>query len=198
MSIKLAIGAIAAVVIGAGALVLQLEGSGPRDPPTTEAPREETPDRHARPLVEAPRRAPVTAPITGSAPSIAPAPPAAEPGEPTEREIRDSYARIFDHAEALTPWSRTAVQRARERLPGAVPPGSEVVEVECRGELCRLESRHRDLASFEQYVEAVFFQARTQLWNGGFYAHLDDPLEGGGARRAVAFLAADGKALPPP
>lgn len=198
MSIKIAIAAVAAVAIGAGALVLQLDRGDPRDPPATGAPRATTPDHSARPLVEAPRRVPVAAPTADSAPGVAPAPPAAEPGEHSEREIRDGYARLFDHAEGATPWSRTAVQRARERLPGAVPPGSEVVEVECRGELCRLESRHRDLASFEQYVEAVFFQARTQLWNGGFYAHLDDPPEGGGARRAVAFLAADGKALPPP
>lgn len=207
MSIKIVLGAAAAIAVGAGALALRLDRGGGDPPASASAPSPAVASApRARPHVEAPRLATLavpapsgtTAPSGGPAPGAAPTPPASGPRELSTAEARETHQRLFDDGEHATPWSRAAVQRAREKLPGALPPGSEVVGVECRGKLCRLESRHRDAESFDQYVEAVFLQARSQLWNGGFYAYLDDPPDGGRERRAVAFLAADGEDLPPP
>jgi len=199
MSIKILLGAAVAIAVGAGALALRLD-RGDGGPPASEPSRAAAPAPRARPRLEAPRLATIAAPAPSvtPAPSAAPAPPATGPRELSAAEARERHQRLFDHGEPASPWSRAAVQRAHERLPGALPPGSEVVGVECRGRLCRLESSHRDPGSFDQYVEAVFLQTQTQLWNGGFYAYLDDPPDGGGERRAVAFLAADGEDLPPP
>ena len=45
--------------------------------------------------------------------------------------------------------------------------GSLVVDVECRGESCRIEASHPDVAGYKRFIQSTFMTEAARPWNGG-------------------------------
>lgn len=145
------------------------------------------------------------APAASAEPSRSPAPAAAEvprqkdaPRPPLEpAQMRDRMERSFNTERVDQSWAGTAQRTAHERIPGALPEGSEVRSVECRSTLCRIETSHVNREHYATFLHKAFLEPETRLWNGGQMSiMLDDASQAEGRFVVVSYLAKDGQAVP--
>lgn len=122
------------------------------------------------------------------------APRALETDQIQEQMEERFYAEAADAA-----WDYKAVRTIEQRIAGLMPASSALRSVECRASFCRIETSHASIEEFRELVHGAFLSPDTQLWNGGFFASvLGEPPAAGAGMVAVAYLAREGQALPPP
>jgi hypothetical protein len=116
---------------------------------------------------------------------------------PDQRQIRDRFAALFAGDGADPNWTPSAESDARDRLTALLPQGSRLDSIECRTQLCRIETTHASVEAYNRFVHAVFLDQGTQVWNSsGFSSRVDDgPYTGGGATM-VTFVGHPGQDLP--
>jgi hypothetical protein len=106
------------------------------------------------------------------------------------------YQSAFAHEVPDAAWANDAKRIADGKLPGLLPKGSEVRSFECHSTLCRLETNHRDVASYHLFVRNAFMNTDGHLWNAPtFSGPLDDKLSDSHAVM-VSYIAREGHALP--
>jgi hypothetical protein len=168
-------------------------------------------DTAARLLLAARSVAPSEPSVTGNGPKE---PSAALPGDPanppvgaerSQQQIEaDDAAAVAEtaaflgntfEAERVDPaWSFQATRDATRALSTAAPPGSTLGKIECRTNLCRVESTHENLEAFKAYVDASYMSRERTIWNGGFTAMVTARSATGVT--AVTFIAREGQGVP--
>jgi hypothetical protein len=109
-------------------------------------------------------------------------------------ETHAGYERLFTNQRIDSAWTERAKRLVDERLPALLPEGSTVRSIECRADLCRLETAHADRATYWKFLKAAFLTPRKTFWNGSAYSvPLNDDPSGGAM---VTYLAREGAALP--
>jgi hypothetical protein len=196
---KLWIIAIAALGLGL-ATHLTLQGAADAPPPAATS--------TAPPTAKAarPRPAPWIAELALPSPrdrATAPdaareAAPAAVAAPPSEAEVRGRFDTVFTAERIDAAWHRGAADAVTRGLAAALPAGSAVRSVECRGTMCRIETSHTDPEAFRDYARRAFLDPDTRLTRSGFFASLAEPPTGGGDTVGVAFIAREGHELPGP
>jgi hypothetical protein len=127
-----------------------------------------------------------------SLPTEAPSP---SPPEPSPQEVVEQMdGRFYD--EKLDPdWSREALPRA-EQFSGRLPEGVRVVSLQCRSSMCRLETSHPNLESFQGFIQQTVMRGEHN-WNGPIMAALQGDPKQPGEVKAVVYLAREGTDLSP-
>jgi len=114
---------------------------------------------------------------------------------PTEAEFVAQLETKFQ-AEVRDPaWSEQAIATATRALANdLLPSGSRVESVDCRRNLCRVESSHDNMAAFKSFVESSLLSRQKKLWNGAFSAEVIAQSESG--VQALTFITREGEPLP--
>jgi hypothetical protein len=178
-------------------------------------------DRPASPRALGARDAALAVPRSAERPPLAPAPrmpmPSGAPLEitrgasepepnatmnskpaPSATEARDRFEAYFAAEVVDTGWSRGAADTLTSGIQAVLPAGSNLLRLECRGTLCRVETSHLDVDGFRTFSQHAFLDRETRVGSSGFFASLlGDPAQDGPVT-AVAYLAREGKALPGP
>jgi hypothetical protein len=109
-------------------------------------------------------------------------------------ETRDQLEASFLRQHGDVRWSGEAQRTAATRLSAILPETSKLQSLECRASMCRIETAHQGLESYQLFVRNAFMNPETKLWNGGFFTmQLDDPVNG--KLVTVSYLARDGEEL---
>jgi hypothetical protein len=121
-----------------------------------------------------------------------------EPGAPaTAEEVRDHIQASFVAAPAASPSVGDLARRLESGMRAALPIGSSVRSVECRGSLCRVETAHPGVDEFRDFVQRAF-QDLSRVSNGpAFVTLLEEPAPGRPVV-AVAYVGREGTTLPVP
>jgi hypothetical protein len=113
---------------------------------------------------------------------------------PDETEY-EAQLEVKFQAETRDPqWSREASTEARRALSTDLPIGSALETVDCRANLCRVESSHASVEAFRTFVEAALMSRGKKLWNAGFSAQV--VAQSASGIKAVTFIAREGQAVP--
>lgn len=120
----------------------------------------------------------------------APPPPGPEPAQ-MKAELETTFA-----SERTDPtWSSEAQREARARITAALPETSTLRDVDCHASLCRIETSHADLMSYQRFVQGAFMNPETRIWNAGFFS--SPPVQGdNGQLVATMYVAREGEPLP--
>jgi hypothetical protein len=200
------IAVIAAAALGIATWVLFHHASGGPEAASAGAPVTRPAAEPTRPAIEGRRALRLTslppavrtdrAPAEdagGAAPAPAPAGPA-----PTSEEMRDRLDAFFS-AEAVDPaWNQQAAATLTRGIQAALPAGSGLRRLECRGTLCRIETSHLDADAFRAYAKDAFLERETRVGSSGFFANLLGDPAAGGPVVAVAYVVREGKHMPGP
>jgi hypothetical protein len=140
------------------------------------------------------------APITDTtAHADSPAPPSAVEEERREEpvtgvEIIAELDESFSDETVDAAWSRTASSQASDALTSHLTPGSRLTQLECRADLCRVETRHPTLDQYQEFANASFMTADSGLWNGGFSSWVVEQTSDEVV--AISYIAKEGHAIP--
>jgi hypothetical protein len=121
--------------------------------------------------------------------------PAPSAREVTEVEIVAGLDEKFTTQEVDPAWSRTATSEATRVLSGHLPRNSTLTNVECRKDMCRIESRHPNIEEYQEFASHSFRSRDSGLWNGGHSSWIVEKTSNGGVV-AVSHLAREGQDLP--
>jgi hypothetical protein len=136
---------------------------------------------------------PVEAP--SQAAGTAEPPPASAP--PTEEEMRDYVQAAFAAGASVAP--NQLVPDLDKRLRAALPAGSTIRSVECRGSLCRVETMHQSLDGFRDFLRRAFLAPDiSRVSNGPVMTSVLTEPTAGQPVVAVAFLAKRAQPCPCP
>jgi hypothetical protein len=147
-------------------------------------------------LAEAARARPAPAPDKAEGTAPAPAEPAHEHAPPPDpAETRAQYQQAFSLEPVDRDWSSSAQAKLQEAVSALMPKTSQVVSLECRTSLCRVQVRHRNLDDYRSFTQDAYLKGDTHIWNGQMFSTLvGDPTNDG--VMTVAFLAREGHLLP--
>ena len=127
------------------------------------------------------------------------APEAAETGSGpgsavTAEDMRDQLQASF----AALPLATDDVAHSLETgLRAALPAGSSVRNIECRGSLCRVETLHAGMDDFRDFVQRAFAgHPLAAVSNGPVFVNLLEEPAPGRPVVAVAYVGREGTALP--
>jgi len=143
------------------------------------------------PIAEAGRAAPEADPV-GRVEPARPKP------TPSLEEAQARLASFFESELVDSSWRWKATDSLTKGVQAALPAGSTLRRLECRGTLCRIETEHADLAAFRTFAQNAFLNTVTRLGNSGFFSSLVGDSNADGPLTAVAYLAREGKQLPDP
>jgi hypothetical protein len=102
------------------------------------------------------RPAPIkAAPTTASAPAE----------RYSEKEINSAIETRFDAEQADGSWSREAARDLRDHVAQKLPATSQLLNVECRASMCRVETSHASVDFFRAFVKTGLF-SRDMQWDG--------------------------------
>jgi hypothetical protein len=113
---------------------------------------------------------------------------------PTEVEIVAGLDDKFAEEEVDATWSNAAASQLTRVLSTHLPRGSTLARVECRKDMCRIESRHADTETYQEFAKSSFMDRNSGVWNGGFSSWIVDKTAAGVV--AVSHLAKEGQDLP--
>jgi len=83
-------------------------------------------------------------------------------------------------AEIVDPkWSRDAGVEATRALSHDLPAGSKLGTVECRANMCRVETSHGTVQEYQAFVKSGLLSRTKKLWNAAFSSHVEDPSPSG-------------------
>jgi hypothetical protein len=71
-------------------------------------------------------------------------------------------------------WSATGVREVRSAMARELPAGSQLLNIECRSTLCRIEASHRDLDGYRKFADSSFLSAEKMPWKGGFLSSVTE------------------------
>lgn len=118
------------------------------------------------------------------------------PPEMTEEEIAVQLDNHFDAQTRDRAWADRATQEATRAFTENIPAGSQVTKVECRQNLCRVDTEHTDLNAFRAFADATLLSRDRKIWNGGFSTMVRTQTESGVT--AVTYVAKEGQPVPGP
>jgi hypothetical protein len=116
--------------------------------------------------------------------------------ERNDRRYRERLEAHFAGERADPRWAVPTLLLTRERLERMLPVGSQLVGLDCRATLCRLETAHVDLDQFRAFVSAAFVDSQTYVWDGPTWSALTSESTDGSVV-TVSYLAKGGETLPP-
>ncbi len=114
----------------------------------------------------------------------------------TEAEIGAQLDDKFAAEHVDPTWSQGATSAATRALAGALAKGTTLGKVECRTNLCKVESFHENADAFRQFAENAFMNHDRQLWNGGIATMIR--AESTSGVTAVSYIAKEGQGVPVP
>ena len=123
-------------------------------------------------------------------------PPLAKQLTPEQQviEARERYEAAYTHDPPDPVWAAQAREIADRKLPGLLPEGSRVRAFDCRAELCRLETSHKDMDSYMAFIHSAFLNTAQAMWKAGTYSTpLHNDLHDG---FMVTYIAREGHDLP--
>jgi hypothetical protein len=110
-------------------------------------------------------------------------------------EIRDQLeAKFLQERGGGGEWTVEAQRAARTKLFAAMPETSTLRSVECRASMCRIETTHKDLDHYQQFMMSAFMSPTTKVGNGGVFSAPTISTDGGEVT-AVSYLARDGEPI---
>jgi len=113
---------------------------------------------------------------------------------PDENEYSAQLDQKF-HAQAPDPaWSRKAADEATHALSSDLTPGTRLGRVECRMDLCRVETSHDNLPAYQSFLRSALLSMHKKLWNGGLSTQVRS--ESASGLTAVTFIAKEGQPVP--
>ncbi len=121
---------------------------------------------------------------------------AADERMPDESEFVGQLEDKFQSEQSDPHWSRDAAVQAISALSSGLPAGSKLGAIECRTNLCKVESSHHSIEEFQSFVRATLLNHQTKLWNAQFSAQVLAQSDAGVA--AVTFIAREGRQIPEP
>jgi hypothetical protein len=165
-----------------------------------EALRQELAEVRARPIVPQVAYVPAPSSAADHTPGGEPqrtigadsAPPATH-AEPTPSDAIDTAEVAFAAEAPDRSWDATAALDLRSSLSSHMTADSTVRSLECRMSACRVETTHRDMATFRAWATATLNS--TSQWDGPFVSNVVSR-EPGEAVRTVAFFYRPGGAVP--
>lgn len=83
-----------------------------------------------------------------------------------------------------------------EQFSGRLPEGARVLSLQCRSSMCRLETSHPSLESFQGFIQQTVMRGEHN-WNGPIMAALEGDPRQPGEVKAVVYLAREGADLSP-
>jgi hypothetical protein len=128
---------------------------------------------------------------------------AADPGPSTQpkQHMPDGHeyaAQLEDKFRTENPdpnWSQKATSDATRALANNLTPGSRLGTVECRSDLCRVETTHDDLTAYQTFMNEVLGSAHEKLWNAGISTQVIN-MQSKTGLTAITFIAKEGKEMP--
>lgn len=93
-------------------------------------------------------------------------------------------------------WSQKATGDATRALARNLTPGSRLGTVECRIDLCRVETTHDDLTAYQTFTHEVLGSAHEKLWNAGISTQVIN-MQSRSNLTAITFIAKEGQEMPP-
>jgi hypothetical protein len=181
----------ASTVVVAGLSWNLLAASGNDGSPAGAASRTESSPQTRERTASAPRRPSLPDPrwngpslagheeSTATEPSTADEPATTEP-VPLELVLEQTFEAGGQDLE----WTQTAAGEARDALADALPDGSWLDHLECRGSLCRVEIRHRSEDGHTALMSALI-QGPPRWMGPGSFSRVRDP---SGGESTLAYL----------
>ena len=102
----------------------------------------------------------------------------------------------FDDEQPDSSWSIQAAREVKSAVSGTLPAGSTLGTIECRTNLCRIESTHDSIDSFKAYVDTAYLSRDKKTWNSGVNALVTARTPS--AVTAVTYMAREGRSMPVP
>jgi hypothetical protein len=102
----------------------------------------------------------------------------------------------FDDERADPSWSIQAARQVQSALSSTLPSGSTLGRIDCRTNLCRVETTHESIDAFKAYVDAAYISREKKTWNSGFSALVTARSASGVS--AVTFVGREGQSVPLP
>jgi hypothetical protein len=115
---------------------------------------------------------------------------ALEPAEVATRMEAAFSREVADHE-----WSTKAQQTTQQKISALMPNNSEVLSVDCRTSLCRVEMTHQSLDDYRRFLDSAYMQPESHLWDGPSFSTLLEN-SGSGPVVAVSFLFREGQSPP--
>jgi len=110
--------------------------------------------------------------------------------QPSDVEVRAKLDGQFNSQRADPSWSKQTTTLLNNHISQGIPSGSKVVSIECKSSMCRVESKHNDVATYQKYVnEALLFPQGG--WDGPLMTQITNP--GVEPVTSVAYLLRDGE-----
>lgn len=113
---------------------------------------------------------------------------------PVEVEMISKLDEMFDKQATDAVWSRKAVPEVTRVLSGHLPSGGQIETVDCRTDLCRIQTHHASVDDYQKFLNASFMARDSGLWNGGFTSWVVDHDPKGVV--VVSYLAKEGRDVP--
>ena len=119
---------------------------------------------------------------------------AASPGP---EEVRDHLQSAFG-ADRPTAASQARTYTVEQGVRAALPAGSSIRSVECRGAMCRIETEHTSIDEFHEFIRRAFQTPESKIATAPVFAGPLAAPKPGAPLVAVAYLAREGTTLPMP
>ena len=113
-------------------------------------------------------------------------------------EMRDDYEIMFGSDHTDSSWTGADLRQANAKIGAALPEGSQLLSLECRASMCRIETSHKDMEHYHAFVRAAFMTPETEIWNSGTISTpLRDDTAPGEPLVMVSYVGREGHDLPP-
>jgi len=120
--------------------------------------------------------------------------PALKQHMPDELEYSAQLEDKFRSQASDPSWSQKATGEVTRALAGDLTQGSRLGTVECRTDLCRVETSHDSLKAYQAFLQSALLSREKKLWNAGLSTQVLSQSQAGLA--AVTFIAKEGQAVP--
>jgi hypothetical protein len=102
----------------------------------------------------------------------------------------------FDDERPDSSWSIQAAREVKSAVSGALPAGSSLGTIECRTNLCRIETTHESIDAFKAYVDTAYLSRDKKTWDSGVNALVTARTPS--SVTAVTYMAREGRSMPMP
>ena len=126
-----------------------------------------------------------------------------DPSQDPEQQADELQKQVMSHLDSTfnsqkvdSNWSRNATNEATRALSASLPEGSSISKVDCRTNLCRVETTHKNADALRAYNQTAFLSRDRKLWNAGVYSTIR--AESPSGIQVVSFIAKEGESVPLP